>query len=111
MLEKVQTTVANLEKWERQIIQLKEIEEKFDKAKKELCEYMIENDFGSFDTNLLKFTLVKPTTSKTEVVIKFDEERFKKEEPMLYHKYLITEEKVSNGRAGYLKMTIKKEEG
>lgn len=110
MIEEIKATVATIDKLEKKILQLKEAEAKFEEAKKQLYQYMIDNNFDHFDTKALRFTLVRPSTSKTEVVIDFDLDRFKKENPLLYHKYLTTSEKVSKPRAGYLKMSIKEEE-
>lgn len=110
LTEEMKLNVSKLEQWETKIRELKELEKNFDDAKKKLYDFMLNSGFDYYETNTLDFTLVKPSLPKTEILIDFDMDTFKKEQPEMYNKYLKPIEKTTKGRAGYLRMTFKKEE-
>ena len=57
--------------------------------------------------NGTKITKVDEVPGKTKTVTEFDSEAFKAENPSLYQKYLKKVEKTSNGRAGYVRITVR----
>lgn len=92
-------TLANqVEKFELQLQQFKELETQYKEMKEKLYAAMIENDVKSFETDHLKITAVGPSQS-----VSVDSKKLKEEMPDIAAKY----EKVSN-RKGFVKITMKK---
>ena len=110
MLIEVEKRLAELDAMDYKIQQLKLMEEQYNTAKKELYEYMLANDYTSLESNHLVFTLVRPSLPKTEIVIDLDIDKLREEQPQIYARYLTTKEKTTNGKSGYIRTTIKKEE-
>lgn len=107
----VSEKLLKLETLENQIRNLKTMEAEFETLKSELYDLMVEYEADNYTTlGGLKFTRIKPTEEKTEIVIKFNEDKFKLEHPKMYVQYVTSEEKVTKGRKGYLRMSIEKED-
>ena len=58
----------------------------------------------------IQFTLVAASPDKTEIVLKFNEEKFKHDKPAMYKKYVEQAEKVTKGKNSYLRITLPKGE-
>ena len=90
---------------EQSIALMKETEKELKSAKAELKRLMEENNIKKWETpSGIKITLV-PDGDDT-VVSAFNEERFKAEQPELYHSYL--EDRMKPGRAGYVRISMPK---
>ena len=96
--------VANLE---NQLAALKEIEIQCKEAKKALYNEMLKRKVKSWTMpNGTKLTMVLETPAGTKTVTEFDTEALKAECPAIYQKYLKTVEKRTNGKAGYVRITV-----
>lgn len=94
--------------FEKQLVALKEIEQQCKEAKKQLYHEMLKHGVPSWTLpNGTKITKVDEVPGKTKTVAEFDSEAFKAENPSLYQKYLKKVEKTSNGRAGYVRITVR----
>lgn len=94
-------------KLENQLTALKEIENQCKEAKKALYNEMLNRKVKSWTMpNGTKLTMVMETPSSTKTVTEFDAEAFKVDCPGIYQKYLKTVEKKTNGKAGYVRITI-----
>lgn len=94
-------------KLENQLAALKEIENQCKEAKKALYNEMLNRKVKSWTMpNGTKLTMVMETPPGTKTVTEFDTEAFKADCPGIYQKYMRTVEKQTNGRAGYVKITI-----
>lgn len=90
---------------EQSIALMKETEKELKSAKAELKRLMEENNIKKWETpSGIKITLV-PDGDDT-IVSAFNEERFKAEQPALYHSYL--EDRMKHGRAGYVRISVPK---
>lgn len=88
----------------------KDIENQIKSEKEKLRLAMLEHKVKSWETpNHIKVTLVADTPAKTTVKQVFNEDKFKKENTDLYNSYVEDKEVKSNGRKGYVKITIPKE--
>lgn len=106
-IEEIKSTLVQLDQLEGQIKSLKELEAQYAELKDNLYNAMVEYNVDNYTTpGGLKFTKVNATEDKTEVVIKFNEDKFKLEHPAMYVKYVESAEKVTKGRKGYLRMTM-----
>lgn len=104
-------TLAKLDMLEQEIRKLKKAEEDFEAMKNELYDAMEAHGVDSITTNGgLCFKKVSGTPEKTEIILKFDEDKFKLEHLAMYKKYISSVEKVTKARKGYLRMTLSKEE-
>lgn len=89
----------------------KVLEEEKELLRTKLYESMLEADIKTWTTpNNIKITLVEEVPATVIQEEKFDEETFKKENEEEYNKYLKTVEKKKNGRKGFVKISIGKEE-
>lgn len=94
-------------KLENQLAALKEIEIQCKEAKKALYNEMLKRKVKSWTMpNGTKLTMVLETPAGTKQITEFDTEAFKAECPGIYQKYLKTVEKKTNGRAGYVRITL-----
>ena len=94
--------------FEKQLAMLKEIEQQCKDAKKQLYNEMLKHGVPSWTLpNGTKITKVDESPAKTKTVTEFDSERFKAENPALFQKYLKKVEKTTNGRAGYVRITVR----
>ena len=94
-------------KLENQLAALKEIEIQCKEAKKALYNEMLKRKVKSWTMpNGTKLTMVLETPAGTKTVTEFDTEALKAECPGIYQKYLKTVEKKTNGKAGYVRITL-----
>lgn len=95
--------------FEKQLSEMKDIESKLKEAKKQLYGEMVKHGVKSWELpNGTKLSRVDEVPSKTKTVTEFDSERFKAENPSLFQNYLRKVEKQTNGRAGYVRLTVRK---
>lgn len=93
--------------FERQIASLKEIEAQCKEAKQALYNEMVKHGIKSWETpNGVKITRVDGTPGGTKTVTEFNEAAFKDENPAMYKKFCRQIEKTTNGRAGYVRITL-----
>jgi hypothetical protein len=94
-------------------VQLKEyvvLQKKYDDFRAQLYEAMTKYNLIKFTSEGgIQFTIVSGSDDKTEIKLEFDIDKFKHDEPVLYKQYLAQKEKITKGRAGYLRITIPKE--
>lgn len=94
-------------KLENQLQSYKELVKKYDEFKARLKKAMEEKGIEHWETPTgTKITLVADGQNK--IIKKFNEKKFKEENELLYNKYL--EDKEQKGKAGYVLITLKKEE-
>ena len=92
---------------ENQLAAMKEIEQQCKEAKTALYNEMLKHDVKSWTTpNGTKITRVDGTEGSTKTVREFDIELFKNDHWAMYHQYLRDVEKKTNGRGGYVRITI-----
>ena len=102
------TLAEKVAKLENQLAALKEIEIQCKEAKKALYNEMLKRKVKSWTMpNGTKLTMVLETPASTKTVTEFDTEALKAECPGIYQKYLKTVEKKTNGKSGYVKITVK----
>jgi hypothetical protein len=95
--------------FEKQLSEMKDIETQLKEAKKQLYVEMLKHGVKSWELpNGTKLSRVDEIPGKTKTVTEFDSERFKVENPGLFQNYLRKVEKQTNGRAGYVRMTVRK---
>ena len=101
------TLADKVAKFESQLAALKEIEIQCKEAKKQLYNEMLKRGVKSWSMpNGTKITMVAETPGSTKMVTEFDSEAFKEENPGLYSKYLKKVEKKTNGKAGYVRISL-----
>lgn len=89
---------------------LKELKNKKEESSFRLLNLMIERGVKTWETpNKIKFTVVEPKEPETKIVTKFNEDKLKEINLELYESCLEKIEKTSNGRKGYLRITVPKE--
>lgn len=94
---------------ENQLAAMKEIEQKCKEAKQALLNEMLKHSVKSWVTpNGTKITRVDGTPGGTKTVSEFDTEAFKADNYALYQMYLREVEKKTNGKSGYVKITLPK---
>ena len=94
-------------KLENQLAALKDIENQCKEAKKALYNEMLNRKVKSWTMpNGTKLTMVMDTPPGTKTVTEVDTEALKADCPGIYQKYLKTVEKKTNGKAGYVLITI-----
>lgn len=92
-------------KLEKQLQMYKQITKQYDELKIKLKEAMKKHNLKTWCTpQQTKITLIEDQPDK--VVKKFNEEKFKLENEILYNKYL--EDNVQKGKSGYVKITLGK---
>lgn len=95
--------------FEKQLSDMKDIENQLKEAKKQLYSEMLKHGVKSWELpNGTKLSRVDEVPSKTKTVTEFDSERFKADNPAMFDKYLRKVEKTTNGRAGYVRLTVPK---
>ena len=93
--------------FEKQLAQLKEIEQQCKEAKKALFNEMMKHNQKSLVTpNGTKITRIDDVPAGVKKVAEFDPEDFKADNPSLYQKYVRQVEKKTNARAGYVRITV-----
>lgn len=94
-------------KFENQLAQLKEIENQCKEAKKQLYNEMLNRNVKSWTMpNGTKLTRVDEVPAGTKKVTEFDVEGFMADKPELYHSYCRVVEKKTNGKSGYVRITV-----
>lgn len=97
--------------FEYQLGLMKDIEKKIKSEKEKLKNAMEAAGVKKWKTpSGYSITLVDGTSQKEEIVKVFDEKKFKEENPALYLAYLKNEKKITNGKAGYVRITPPKKE-
>lgn len=95
--------------FENQLAQLKEIEKQCKDAKQELYNAMLGSGVKSWTSPRgTKVTMVAETPGSTKKVTEFDLEALKSDYPELHRKYTSVREVTTNGRAGYVRITVPK---
>lgn len=95
-------------KFENQLAAMKEIENQLKEAKKQLYNEMLKRDVKSWTMpNGTKLTRVDEVPASTKRVTEFDAEGLMRDKPELYHSYCRVVEKKTNGKAGYVRITVK----
>lgn len=102
-------TLANkVAQFESQLASMKELEEKCKQAKKELYDQMLKHDVKSWSMpNGTKLTRVDEVPATTKEVTELDEESFKNAYPLIHAHYCVRKLKKVNGKAGYVRITVK----
>lgn len=89
----------------------KQLEKEQEELKEKLYEAMFNSGIKTWSTpNNTKITLVEETPASVVKEEKFDEETFKIENEEVYKQYLKIIEKKKNGKKGYIRITLGKEE-
>ena len=104
--------IANkISELETKLKEYKELEKQYDNFKSKLLEVMQQKDVKKFiSPDGIQFTAVSGTTEKTELQVKFNEDKFKLEHPEEYKNYSEVTEKIIKARASYLKIIMPKNE-
>ena len=93
--------------FENQLAAMKEIETQLKEAKKALYHEMLKHDVKSWTSpNGTKITRVDEVPGKAKKVAELDVESFKRECPATFERYCRMVEKKSNGKAGYVRITM-----
>lgn len=94
--------------FENQLSAMKDIENQLKEAKKQLYHEMLKHDVKSWTSpNGTKIARVDEVPGSTKNVAEFDENLFKAECPAIYQKYIRMVEKKSNGKAGFVRITMR----
>ncbi len=108
--EEIRIITSQLDALDNEIKQFKLLEEKYDKFKATLYEKMNEFSIDKYiSINGTQFTRVSPGTDKIEMILNFNEDKFKLENPDMYKKYTEQIEKVTKGKSGHLRITLPKD--
>lgn len=95
-------------KFENQLAAMKEIELQLKEAKKQLYAEMVKRNVKSWTMpNGTKLTKVDEVPASTKMVSEFDLAAFRADNPAMYDRFCRLVEKKTNGRAGYVKITVK----
>lgn len=102
---------TNIELIESKLKQYAELEKAYDDFRKKLFEAMTKYGVSKYiSNNDIQFTIVSASPDKTEIILKFNEEKLKAEKPMIYKEYLEQVEKFTKGKSSYLRITLPKGE-
>jgi hypothetical protein len=102
------TLADKVAKFEHQLSAMKEIENQLKEAKKQLYSEMVKRGVKSWSMpNGTKLTRVDEVPAGTKRVTEFDTEGFMRDKPELYHSYCRVVEKKTNGKAGYVRISIR----
>lgn len=94
--------------FENQLAAMKEIENQLKEAKKALYHEMLKYDVKSWTSpNGTKITRVDEVPGKTKQVAELDVETFKRECPATFERYCRMVEKKTNGKAGFVRITVR----
>ena len=103
----IELSVDKVAKFESQLAALKEIEIQCKEAKKQLYNEMLKRGVKSWSMpNGTKITMVAETPGTIKTVVEFDQDAFKSEHYGLYQQYLKNVEKKTNGKAGYVRISL-----
>lgn len=93
--------------FENQLAAMKEIEQQLKDAKKALFNEMLKHDVKAWTSpNGTKITRVDDVPGGTKTVTEFNSEAFKAENPAMYQRYVRRVEKKTNGKAGFVRITM-----
>lgn len=108
--DEVLSITGAIEELEIQLKEYKVIQDKYEEFRQQLYSTMSEHSISKFTSNGgILFTIVSESPTKTELVLEFDVDKLKKDNPDLYKEYLTQKEKITKGKSGYLRITIPKE--
>lgn len=94
--------------FEKQLAAMKEVEQQLKDAKKQLYNEMLKYNVKSWTSpSGTKITRVDEVAASTKTVTEFDSESFKADNPTLFQKYVRKVEKKTNGKAGFVRITVK----
>lgn len=86
-----------------------EIQKSYETFREKLFSAMTEYGVNKYvSVGGIQFTVVSASPDKTEIVLKFNEEKFKTEKPAMYKKYVEQTEKLTKGKTSYLRITMSK---
>jgi predicted phage-related endonuclease len=95
--------------FEKQLAEFKLLEQEYKEMKQQLYEAMEKHNVKSWNTvNGVKITRVDATKPITKIEKEFDVDMFKAEHPDIYEKFVVEKEKRTNGKSGYVKITLPK---
>lgn len=102
-------TLSNkIVQFENQLAAMKDIENQLKEAKKQLYHEMLKANVKSWTSpNGTKITRVDEVPAKTKKVGEFDMESFKRECPATFDRYCRLVEKKTNGKAGFVRITVR----
>lgn len=102
------TLTNKVVEFEKQLISLKEVEARLKEAKRQLYGEMLKHNKKSISLpNGTRISRVDEVPAKTKTVTEFDSDSFKTENPALFQRYLKTVEKKTNGKSGFVRITVK----
>lgn len=102
------TLADKVARFETQLSQMKEIENQLKEAKRQLYCEMVNRGVKSWSMpNGTKLTRVDEVPAKTKTVAELDVESFKRECPATFERYCRMVEKKTNGKSGYVRITVK----
>lgn len=107
----IREITSQIEQLEEQLQEYKRIEESYNEFRIKLFEAMTKHNVLKFTSlNNTQFTIVSGSPEKTEVVLEFNIDKFKVDQPELYKKYVEQKEKVTKAKTSYLRITTPKGE-
>lgn len=102
------TLTNKVVEFEKQLISMKEVEARLKEAKRQLYGEMLKHNKKSISLpNGTRISRVDEVPGKTKTVTEFDSDSFKTENPALFQRYLKTVEKKTNGKSGFVRITVK----
>ena len=100
---------TSIEHIESKLKSYAELEKQYAEFRKKLFDAMTKHGVSKYISNgNIQFTLVLGSPEKTEIVLKFNEEKFKAEKPALYKEFVEQTEQIIKGKASYLRITLPK---
>lgn len=107
----IREITSQIEQLEEQLKEYKRIEESYNEFRIKLFEAMTKHNVLKFTSlNNTQFTIVSGSPEKTEIVLEFNIDKFKVDQPELYKKYVEQKEKVTKAKTSYLRITTPKGE-
>jgi len=86
------------------------MQQKYEDFRTRLFDIMTESEVDKYTSpGGIQFTVVAGTPEKIEILLKFNEDKFKKEHADMYSDYTEQAEKISKARVSYLRITTPKE--
>lgn len=93
--------------FEKQLAAMKDVEAQLKEAKKQLYHEMRKHNVKSWASpSGTKISRVDEVPASVKTVTEFDSDALKAENPAIFQKYLRTVEKKTNGKAGYVRITL-----
>ena len=94
--------------FENQLAAMKDIENQLKEAKKQLYHEMLKHNVKTWTSpNGTKITRVDEVPGKTKQVAELDVDTFKRECPATFERYCRMVEKKTNGKAGFVRITVR----